>query len=198
MNFIRSYISGNGEKTEDQEKVVVDPAEVADVDITDVEIEVLDLELEEVEIKTPFCGIWATDQVPEGLGKLMRLLGYGKLERKYMKNTRAVIKSSLEGHLLKIRLETPLYKQTKEYKLTNELLEYEDERKNKIMEVSRWVNDNTIEIKTIYPDLDITIIDTRTIIAHGQCQQKLVALSQSDHPLEIENLYIRKITEKKA
>jgi len=139
-------------------------------------------------------GSWTIAEVPDSFIQIMKHLGYSGMERKYFKKSKMTVYSTiLDDNKLEIKLDSPFYKTSKEYSLNNTPIEYEDDNKNSIMEISRWINDKTVEVKTFYLDKNLTVVDTREITSDGHCIHKVSLITCEDpEPIEAEMLYKKK------
>lgn len=142
-----------------------------------------------------FNGVWQVGQIPDDFVKVLKILGYSTLERKWFKNTRTLIKSTYNdtNNLLILEIIGRAYNKIKEYRINELPIEYNDDSGNPIIEISRWINQNTIEIKSIFLIQNVTIIDTREILENGDCRHHVTLLhGDEDHPLDVEMILAKK------
>lgn len=140
-------------------------------------------------------GAWEIEKVPKEFTTIMKYLGYNGLERKYFKKSRITVYSTIldDNNKLQVKIDSPIYKTTKEYQLNSIPVEIVDDNKNNVMEVSRWVNDKKIEVKTLFLEKNITVLDTREILEDGNCLHKVSLITvEEDEPIEAEMIYRRK------
>lgn len=145
------------------------------------------------ETNEEFNGRWIVPKIPEGFNKILKMIGYSTLERQYFKKSNISIYSTLKDGILTIKVDSPVYKNTKEYRLNGELNEYTDDRKNKIIEFSHLIAEKTVQTTTIYPDKKITVIDTRELISPMECKHTLQAIPDGGEHVEVEIIYTKYI-----
>lgn len=138
-----------------------------------------------------FNGKWSVPKIPEGFNKILKMIGYSTLERQYFKKSSVSLYSTLVEDILTIKIDSPVYKNSKEYQLNGELKEYTDERKNKIIEYSQFIAEKTVQTTTIYPDKKITVIDTRELISPTECKHTLQAIPDGGDHIEVDLIYTR-------
>lgn len=136
-----------------------------------------------------FNGTWQLEEIPEDFFKILKILGYNGIERKYIKKNKLKIISQIEDNILVIRFESPLYKTEKKYPLNGEPVEYVDDRKNSILEVAHWLDETSIHIKTMYLEKGLTILNTKTL-KNNECHHHLKLVS-IDHPeIDVNLVYL--------
>lgn len=133
-------------------------------------------------------GNWYLLEVPEEFFKILKILGYSGLERKYVKRNKLQFTATLEDDVLTLKFDSTFYKKTKEFKLTGEPIEYQDDRKNSILEVAHWLDERSIHIKTMYLEKGLTILNNKKLNDEGnECHHELKLMSP-DHPEIVVNL----------
>lgn len=140
-----------------------------------------------------FNGKWIVPKIPEGFNKILKMIGYSTLERQYFKKSNISLYSTLEDNILTIKVDSPVYKNSKKYNLNGEMKEYTDERNNKIIEYSHFIAEKTVQTTTIYPDKKITVIDTRELISSTECKHTLQAVPDGGEHIEVELVYTKNI-----
>ncbi len=136
-------------------------------------------------------GIWLLDNAPSEFLKILDILGYNAVERYCIKNSKVKIHSTYKEPKLMLTIKKSVYKKTKEYCLNAEPIFYVDENKNNVIETAKWLNDKTIQIKTIFPEKKITIIDIKELISSEICLQKIILIQMDQDPIEVEVKYIK-------
>jgi len=139
-----------------------------------------------------FNGTWNLGIIPDDYIKIMKVLGYNTLERKWFKNTKTLVKSTLEGDKLTLEIKGRAFNKIKEYYLNKTPIEYNDDDGNPIMEISKWKDEKTIQIKSIFLTQNVTMIDTREMLNDDECKLSITMLHQEDdHPIEVEMILTR-------
>lgn len=138
-----------------------------------------------------FIGKWLVPDIPQEFDKILKAIGYNKLERHYLKNSKVYLYSSIKDDVLTLRIDSSFYKNIREYPLNFEPVEYLNDKKNPVIEMTGFVNANTIETKTIYPETGITLIDTRKILENGDCLHILTLHQGIDDPLITQVTYTK-------
>src|SRR5271155_3083778 len=124
-----------------------------------------------------FNGNWIMTEVPDDFFEVMKILGYNSLQRKYLKNAKILIHSTIKDNILTIKIDNKLYKKEKTYNLNGQPVEYIDEWKNPVLEISKWLDDITVEIKTIYLEKNITVIDVRHLNSATECLHEVCLMN---------------------
>ena len=138
-------------------------------------------------------GKWAIEQIPQEYNRLMELMGYNRLERKYFKSAKPDFHTQLteDDRELTLKVNTPIYNRVKTYQLNDSMVEYQDNRNHPVMEVARWIDPVTIEIKTMYPAKAVTVTETRRLIESDQWHHHAIIIEATES-WEIECLYRKK------
>jgi len=140
-----------------------------------------------------FNGAWTLTEVPDEFFTILKILGFSGLERKYLKKNKLKFNSLLEENVLTIKFASTFYNTVKDYPLNGKPTEYVDDRKNNILEVSHWVNEKTINIKTMYLEKGLTILNTKTLKNEDQECHHEIKLVSVDHPEITANLIYYRI-----
>ena len=144
--------------------------------------------------KDLFNGTWTIDEIPNQFIDILKVLGYNAFERKYFQKNKMNIVCVLQGDKLSINIKSVFYTKTKDYVLNGMPIEVDIEGQT-VMEIARWLDQTTIQIKTIFLDKNITIIETRQLLSTDQCLVTFCVLhSGDDDPIEVSMLYKRRGT----
>jgi len=139
-----------------------------------------------------FVGSWSMGEVPEEFFDILKLLGYNGIQRKVMKNVKPIVHTEFKEDVLTVRLSSNLFKRSRDYKINGEILEYTDEWKNQVMEISKFRDEKTIETQTTYLEKNITVTDIREIVDDNTCRHYLLVMApELDSPLEVNMVYNR-------
>ena len=138
-----------------------------------------------------YDGKWLVPEIPNEFNEILKLLGYSKIERHVFKKSTVYIHSELKNDILTIKIDCPMYKRTKTYPLNNDPIIYVDDKKNQIIEISGWLNEDTVQTKTMFPEKGITLVDTRQLTESGDCLHKLDLYKGVDDPINVELIYTR-------
>lgn len=138
-----------------------------------------------------FIGKWLVPDISPEFSKILKAIGYTTMERHYFKKSTVYIYSTIKDNILTLRIDSPFYKNTREYPLNFEPVEYLNEKKLQVIEMTGFINSNTIETKTIYPESGITLIDTREILENGDCFHKLSLHQGFDEPIVTQVTYTK-------
>jgi hypothetical protein len=141
--------------------------------------------------KESFNGKWVIDEIPKEFMDILRVLGYNSFERKYFQKNKLVVNCILKGDQLSLNVKSTFFTHNKDYTLNGMPNEVEIEG-SQVMEIARWLDPSTIQIKTIFLAQNVTIIETRQLLTKDQCEAHYCALhSGDDHPIEVVMIYNR-------
>lgn len=139
-----------------------------------------------------FSGTWSMGEVPEEFFEVLKFLGYNGIQRKVVKNTKPKITTSFLDDVLTIKVSSNLFKRSKDYKINGELVEYIDEWKNPVMEISKFRDENTIETQTTYLEKNMMVTDVRELIDPNTCLHYVMVMApELETPIEVNMTYIR-------
>lgn len=134
-------------------------------------------------------GKWIVPKISKDFAKILKLIGYSKIARKFLKNNSITIESKLEEDKLSIIVDTVFYKNTKVYYLDGSVREYVDDNKNNIIEYSHRINDNSMQTTTVYVERNLTIVDTRELVSSDTCKHIVKAILENGDNMEIITMY---------
>ena len=132
---------------------------------------------------------WLVPDIPAEFLEILKVLGYNKIERQVFKNSKVHLHTEIKDDVFTITIDSAVYKKTRSYPLNNDPVIYKDEKNREIVEMCGWVDENTIEIKTMIPEHSITLIDTRKIISPVECHHSLLLLKGVEDPIKAEVIY---------
>lgn len=140
-----------------------------------------------------FTGKWSMGEIPEEFFEILKFLGYNGIQRKVVRNTKPTIKTQFEEGVLTIKVSSNVFKRSKDYKINGELLEYVDEWKNPVMEISKFRDENTIETQTTYLEKNVMVTDVRELVEDGQkCTHYVMVMAPDlESPIEVNMVYSR-------